>query len=77
MIELVSPVADIASPLSERLEKRGENISCLAVPAANPEVTLSRVRDAGARVLRREPHWMVHPADAGGVMVQLTPRVKH
>ena len=77
MIELVSPVAGIASPLGKRLENRGENISCLAVPAANLEGTLSRVRDAGARVLHHEPYWLVHLADAGGVMVQLTPRIKH
>jgi hypothetical protein len=77
MIELVSPVTNIASPLEKRLANRGEDISCLAVRAANLEGTLSQVRDAGARVLHHEPHWLVHPADASGVMVQLTPRIKH
>ena len=39
--------------------------------------TLERVEAAGARVIRQEPHWFVHPKDASGVLVQLTPRLEH
>jgi len=31
----------------------------------------------GTRLVQTEHHVFVHPADAGGVLVQLTPRVQH
>ncbi|MCC6533653.1 MAG: VOC family protein [Burkholderiales bacterium] len=77
MVELVSPVASKPSALAERLASHGEGIAALALPAKQIEVTLERLRAAGARVFRQEPHWMVHPKDAAGVLVQLTPRVRH
>lgn len=77
MLELLSPVPGKPSLLAERLESRGEGIAALAVPANDIEATLARVRAAGARVLHQAPHWMVHPKDAAGVLVQITPRVRH
>jgi catechol 2,3-dioxygenase-like lactoylglutathione lyase family enzyme len=76
MIELVSPVPGQASLLAERLASHGEGVVAVALPANDIEVTLARLRAVGARVLRQEPHWMVHPKDASGVLVQLTPRIK-
>ena len=49
----------------------------LALVAPDIEQTLERVKAAGARVVLREPHWFVHPKDAAGVLIQLTPRVDH
>jgi catechol 2,3-dioxygenase-like lactoylglutathione lyase family enzyme len=77
MIELISPVPGQSSPLAERLASHGEGVAAVALPARDIEATLARLRAAGARVLRQEPHWMVHPKDAAGVLVQLTPRVRH
>jgi 4-hydroxyphenylpyruvate dioxygenase-like putative hemolysin len=72
----VSPVPGQASLLAERLASHGEGVVAVALPANDIEVTLARLRAVGARVLRQEPHWMVHPKDASGVLVQLTPRIK-
>ena len=47
----------------------------MAIPASDIEVALSRLRATAARVLHQEPHWLVHPKDASGVLIQLTPRV--
>lgn len=77
MIELISPVPGKPSALAERLASHGEGTAALAIPADDIERTLARVRAAGGRVLRQAPHWMVHPKDAAGVLVQLTPRVRH
>jgi len=77
MIELLSPTPGIPSPMAERLASHGEGIAALALPANDIEATLARLRAIGARVLWQAPHWMVHPKDAGGFMVQLTPRVQH
>ncbi len=77
MVELISPAPGIASALAARLASRGEGIAALALPAGSLEQTLSRLRTAGARMLEQSPHWMVHPKDASGVLVQITPRVAH
>jgi len=52
-------------------------LSVLALVAPDLERTLERVKAAGPRVVWREPHWFVHPKDAAGVLIQLTPRVEH
>lgn len=77
MIELLSPVRGRASPLADRLASHGEGVVAVAIPANDIEATLGRLRAAGARVLRQDPHWMLHPKDGSGVLVQLTPRVRH
>jgi catechol 2,3-dioxygenase-like lactoylglutathione lyase family enzyme len=77
MIELVSPVEGIESPMARRLAQRGEGIMAIALPADDLERTLERVRSTGSRVIWQDPHWMVHPKDTAGVLIQLTPRIEH
>ncbi|MCZ6890554.1 MAG: VOC family protein [Gammaproteobacteria bacterium] len=77
MIELVSPVDGIESRMAGRLAQRGEGIMAVALPADDLDRTLERVRSTGSRVLWQDPHWMVHPKDAAGVLIQLTPRIEH
>jgi len=77
MIELVSPTPGHDSPLAKRLAANGEGPVALALPVANLDTTLARLNALGVRVDRRDPHWMVHPRDSSGVLVQLTPRVEH
>ena len=35
------------------------------------------VEAAGGRIVQQSPHVLVHPGDAAGVVIQLTPRVQH
>jgi catechol 2,3-dioxygenase-like lactoylglutathione lyase family enzyme len=77
MIELLTPVPGVTSALADRLASRGEGVAALALPVVDLEVALARLERIGARVLNQAPHRMVHPKDAGGVLVQLTPRVDH
>jgi catechol 2,3-dioxygenase-like lactoylglutathione lyase family enzyme len=77
MIELVAPVPGVDSAIAKRLESHGEGVATLAIPAADVERTKLKLEQLGAHVLWSEPHWMVHPRDTSGVLVQLTPRVAH
>jgi len=77
MIELVSPRPGMDSAVSQRIGSKGEGVITLALVAPDLDRTLERVKTAGARVIWREPHWFVHPKDAAGVLIQLTPRVEH
>lgn len=77
MIELVSPRPGTDSAVSQRIDSQGEGVIVLALVAPDLDRTLERIKTAGARVVWREPHWFVHPKDAAGVLIQLTPRVGH
>jgi catechol 2,3-dioxygenase-like lactoylglutathione lyase family enzyme len=77
MIELVQPVEGVDSPLARRLASHGEGAATLALPVVDVPAARARLDAIGARVLFTDPHWMVHPRDTGGVLVQLTPRVAH
>ena len=77
MIELLSPLEGQAPALHERLRRAGEGAFALALIGPSAEATLAAVAAAGARVLHQPPHWIVHPGDAAGVPVQITPRVHH
>ncbi|MBT7756115.1 MAG: hypothetical protein HN732_02235 [Rhodospirillaceae bacterium] len=77
MLELISPVKDFPSQLAHRLADRGEGLAAVALPANDLEKTVARVKAIGARVLHQPPHQIVHPKDAAGLMLQLTPRVNH
>jgi len=77
MVELLSPAAGRTSPISERLEASGEGPVTLALPAVDLDSMTRALTAIGTRVVQTEHHRFVHPADAGGVLVQLTPRVRH
>jgi catechol 2,3-dioxygenase-like lactoylglutathione lyase family enzyme len=77
MIELVAPVLGKESQIAARLASHGEGVAALALPVEDVDLVRNRLSDIGARVFHQEPHWLVHPKDAGGVLVQLTPRVSH
>lgn len=77
MIELVAPRSGVESAVSKRIASVGEGVTVLTLVAPDLDFTLQRVKAAGARVVHQEPHWFVHPRDASGVLVQLTPRLEH
>ena len=77
MIELIAPVPGKESQVAARLASHGEGVAALALPVQDMDAARQRLAEADVRVIRQEPHWMVHPKDAAGVLIQLTPRVKH
>lgn len=77
MIELLSPLEGQAQVLHDRLRRAGDGAFALALIGSDTEATRIAVTATGARVLHQPPHWVVHPADAAGVPVQITPRVHH
>jgi len=77
MIELIAPVAGVESRIAARLASHGEGVAALALPVDDVAAARVRLERIGVRVVRQEPHWMIHPKDAAGVLVQLTPRVAH
>ena len=77
MIELVAPRTGVESAVGKRLTSAGEGVTVLTLVAPDLDRTIERVRAAGARVVWNDPHWFVHPKDAAGVLIQLTPRVQH
>ena len=77
MIELLAPLSDTESPLHMRLDRFGQGPFALAIMANDLDATIMAVSDSGARLIDQPPHVVVHPSDASGVPVQLTPRVNH
>jgi len=77
MIEVLAPLPDTPSPLRTRLEKVGDGPFALAIIANDLDATTTAVSNSGARLLDQPPHVVVHPSDASGVPIQLTPRVNH
>ncbi len=77
MIELLTPLPDTASPLQTRLGRFGQGPFALAIIANDLDTTTAAVSDSGARLIDQPPHIVVHPSDASGVPIQLTPRVHH
>lgn len=77
MIELLAPLPDTPSPLRTRLDQVGDSPFALAIIANDLDATTKAVAAAGARLLDQPPHIVVHPSDASGVPIQLTPRVNH
>lgn len=77
-IELLEPVSD-DSPISKFLEKRGGGIHHIAVEVENIEESLAKLKREGARLIDEKPRVgaegclvaFVHPASAGGVLLEL------
>ena len=77
MVELLSPVSGTTSAMAARLERVGEGPMALALPARDLDAKRSQLEDLGLRLLWQDPHWFVHPKNPAGVLIQLTPRVRH
>lgn len=77
MVELLSPVPGTTSGAAARLERVGEGPMALALPAVDLDAKRRRLEQLGVKLLWQDPHWMVHPANPAGTLIQLTPRVKH
>jgi catechol 2,3-dioxygenase-like lactoylglutathione lyase family enzyme len=77
MIELMSPWKGAETPLRRRLEASGEGPLALALVAADLHAAVASVEAVGGVIIHQPPHVFVHPRSAGGVLVQLTPRLAH
>jgi LAO/AO transport system kinase len=76
-IELLEPSAS-DSPISKFLEKRGPGLHHVALRVPDLAAAVARLRDAGARLLNQPRpgagghlYVFVHPASAGGVLLEL------
>ncbi|PYS92635.1 MAG: methylmalonyl-CoA epimerase [Acidobacteria bacterium] len=77
-IELLEPTHD-ASPVAKFLAKRGPGIHHVAVRVEDIGATLTRLKAQGARLIDETPRVgaagclvaFVHPASAGGVLLEL------
>ena len=77
-IELLQPTAP-DSPVGRFLERRGEGLHHIALRVPDLGVAVARLRGAGMRLIREEPqvgagghrYVFVHPASAGGVLLEL------
>lgn len=77
MIELVCPKAGVDSAIAKRLASSGEGVMAVAIVATDLTQTQHQVEATGAQLVKDPPHVFVHPRDAAGLLVQLTPRVDH
>lgn len=77
MIELVSPVPGVDSPMARRIARHGDGPVAVALPARDLHGAIDRLAAIGVDVLHTDQHVMLHPCDTGGVLVQLTPRLAH
>jgi methylmalonyl-CoA/ethylmalonyl-CoA epimerase len=77
-IELLEPTSE-SSPVAKFLQKRGAGIHHVAVRVDDIRVTLQRLKEQGARLIDESPRVgaggclvaFVHPASAGGVLLEL------
>jgi methylmalonyl-CoA epimerase len=77
-VELLEPTGP-DSPVARFLEKRGPGIHHIAFRVADIRAALARLKAAGARLIDEEPRAgaggclvaFVHPATAGGVLLEL------
>jgi methylmalonyl-CoA/ethylmalonyl-CoA epimerase len=77
-IELLEPTAE-DSPIAKFLAKRGEGLHHVALHVENLSATVERMKQAGTRFLSDDirmgagghAYIFVHPASAGGVLLEL------
>jgi methylmalonyl-CoA/ethylmalonyl-CoA epimerase len=77
-IELLEPTG-ASSPVAKFLEKRGAGIHHIAVRVDDIRAALARLKEQGARLIDESPRVgaggclvaFVHPATAGGVLLEL------
>lgn len=82
-IELLEPISE-DSPISKFLEKRGGGIHHIAIEVENIEAGLAKLKAGGARLIDETPRIgaenclvaFVHPAATGGVLLELTQKIK-
>jgi methylmalonyl-CoA/ethylmalonyl-CoA epimerase len=82
-VELLEPTSD-DSPISKFLEKRGGGIHHIAIEVEDIEASLAKLKAAGARLIDETPRIgaegcliaFVHPATTGGVLLELTQKIK-
>lgn len=82
-IELLEPISE-DSPISKFLEKRGGGIHHIAVEVEDIEKSLAKLKAGGARLIDEIPRTgaegcliaFVHPASAGGVLLELIQKIK-
>ncbi|MGI8468952.1 MAG: methylmalonyl-CoA epimerase [Pyrinomonadaceae bacterium] len=82
-IELLEPTSE-DSPIQKFLEKRGGGIHHIAVEVEDIEASLAKLKSQGARLIDEAPRIgaenclvaFVHPASSGGVLLELTQKIK-
>lgn len=82
-VELLEPISD-DSPISKFLEKRGGGIHHIAVEVEDIEASLAKLKATGARLIDETPRIgaegcliaFVHPATTGGVLLELTQKIR-
>ena len=80
-VELLEPT-HAGSPVAKFLEKRGAGVHHVAVRVPDIRASLARLKREGARLIDEEPRVgaegclvaFVHPASAGGVLLELVER---
>jgi methylmalonyl-CoA/ethylmalonyl-CoA epimerase len=80
-VELLEPT-HAGSPVAKFLEKRGPGVHHIAVRVEDIRASLARLKRQGARLIDEEPRAgaegclvaFVHPASAGGVLLELVER---
>ena len=77
MIELLAGLPDRESPLRARHHQVGDSPFALALISTDLDATILNITATGSRILNQPPHLVIHPSDAGGVPIQITPRVHH
>lgn len=82
-VELLEPTSE-DSPISKFLEKRGGGIHHIAVEVEDIEASLAKLKTKGARLIDETPRIgaegcliaFVHPTTTGGVLLELTQKIK-
>lgn len=78
-VELLEPMGE-GSPIARHLERRGPGLHHICLQVEDIRTSMERLRAAGMRLLSDEPQrgahgclvCFVHPASAGGVLLELS-----